>query len=314
MVTGPEFRLRNIPLLSRVGADRSDHLRTDIDAAIAGWADAAVLRVDPRGQVLIADGQVVFNNTADLGERPPANAVFLGTVAGGRHVWAIRAALLSPDATDSQVLDLRRGGTDFDDLSATLVATATALLNWHDNARFSAVNGAPTKAVKAGWSRVDPVSGHEEFPRIDPAVICLVHDGADRVALARQAVWPPRMFSLLAGFVEAGESFETCVEREIAEEIGLSVRDVRYLGSQPWPFPRSLMVGFHAVADPDQEFSFNDGEIVEARWFTRDQVRAALAAGDWTNAETSDSELLLPGSVSIAREIIESWAHPEHSE
>ena len=135
-----------------------------------------------------------------------------------------------------------------------------------------------------------------------------MHDGADRVVLARQTVWPERMFSLLAGFVEAGESFETCVVREIAEEIGLSVRDVRYLGSQPWPFPRSLMVGFHAVADPDQEFSFNDGEIAEAHWFTRDEVRDALAAGDWGSAAASSSELLLPGSVSIAREIIESWA------
>ncbi len=308
---GSDFRLRNTPLLSRIGADRSDHLRTDIDAAVAGWADAAVLRVDARGQVLIADGQVVFNTSAGLGERPPVDAVFLGAV-DGRHVWAVRGQLLPPDqAGAAQVLDIRRGGTDFDDLSAQLVATATALLNWHDHARFSALNGAPTKAVKAGWSRIDPVSGHEEFPRIDPAVICLVHDGADRVVLARQAVWPQRMFSLLAGFVEAGESFETCVAREIAEEIGLSVRNVRYLGSQPWPFPRSLMVGFHAVADPEQEFSFNDGEIGEARWFTREQVRAALAAGDWTSADVSDSELLLPGSVSIAREIIESWAWPE---
>ena len=197
---------------------------------------------------------------------------------------------------------------DFDDVSAHLVASATALLNWHDNARFSAIDGAPTKPVKAGWSRVNPVTGYEEFPRIDPAVICLVHDGADRVVLARQSVWPERMFSLLAGFVEAGESFETCVVREIAEEIGLSVREVRYLGSQPWPFPRSLMVGFHAVADPDQEFSFNDGEISEAHWFTRDEVRDALAAGDWGIAAVSSSKLLLPGPVSIAREIIESWA------
>jgi NAD+ diphosphatase len=187
-----------------------------------------------------------------------------------------------------------------------LVATATALLNWHDSARFSAIDGAPTKAIKAGWARVNSANGHEEFPRIDPAVICLVHDGHDRAVLARQTVWPERLFSLLAGFVEAGESFEACVEREIAEEIGLTVSDVQYLGSQPWPFPRSLMVGFHAIGDPDQEFSFNDGEIAEAAWFTRAEVRAALADGDWSS--DSPSRLLLPGSISIAREIIESWA------
>jgi len=306
----PDFRLNRLPLLSRVGADRSDHLRTDIDAAVAGWADAAVLRVDNRGQVMFADGSVMLGGTAGLGDSPPDDAVFLGRIEGGRHVWAIRAPLEPPDADapDAQVLDLRRGGTDFDDISAQLVASATALLNWHDSARFSAIDGEPTKPVKAGWSRVNPVTGHEEFPRIDPAVICLVHDGADRVVLARQTVWPERTFSLLAGFVEAGESFETCVVREIAEEIGSSVRDVRYLGSQPWPFPRSLMVGFHAIADPDQAFSFNDGEISEARWFTRDEVRGALAAGDWSSAAASRSELLLPGSISIAREIIESWA------
>ena len=109
-----------------------------------------------------------------------------------------------------------------------------------------------------------------------------------------------------AGFVEAGESFESCVAREIREEIGIAVRDIRYLGSQPWPFPRSLMVGFHALADPGQDFSFNDGEIAEAAWFTRDEMRAALAAGDWSS--DSESKLLLPGSISIARMIIESWA------
>ena len=125
--------------------------------------------------------------------------------------------------------------------------------------------------------------------------------------LARQTVWPERMFSLLAGFVEAGESFEACVVREIAEEIGLTVRDVRYLGSQPWPFPRSLMVGFHAIADPEQEFSFNDGEIAEAAWFTRDGgARGARARG--LEQRLARRALLLPGSISIAREIIESWA------
>ena len=303
-----DFRLRNVPLLSRVGADRSDQLRTDIDAAIAGWPDAAVLRVDERGQVLIVDGRVALGDGSPFGEAPPEDAVFLGRIEGGRQVWGIRAPLEPADAADTHVLDLRRAGTVFDDVSAQLVSSATALLNWHDNAKFSAVDGSPTKPIKAGWARINPATGHEEFPRIDPAVICLVHDGADRVVLGRQTVWPERMFSLLAGFVEAGESFETCVAREIAEEIGLTVRDVRYLGSQPWPFPRSLMVGFHAIADPDQPLSFNDGEIAEARWFTRDEVRAALAIGDWTSAAASKSELLLPGSISIAREIIESWA------
>jgi NAD+ diphosphatase len=300
------FRLRNVPLLSRVGADRADHLRTDIDAAIAGWADAAVLRVDHRNQVMIADGRVLLGSAAKLGDKPPADAVFLGRLQDDRHVWAVRAALEAPDDGEAEVSDLRRGGQVFDDASAQLVASALALLNWHDHARYSAVDGSPTKAIKAGWSRVNPLTGHEEFPRIDPAIIVLIHDGHDRAVLARQTAWPQRLFSLLAGFVEAGESFESCVVREVAEEVGLAVTDVEYLGSQPWPFPRSLMVGFHAIGDPEQEFVFHDGEIAEAAWFTRADVREALEHGDWSSE--SSSRLLLPGSISIAREIIESWA------
>lgn len=301
------FQLRQVPLLSRVGADRADQLRTDTDAAVAGWTDAALLRVDTRNQVLVADGRVVLHDAGEIGDAPPPDAVFLGRVDDGRHVWAIRGALQAPPDADVKVLDLRAIGDVFDDTSAQLVSSAIALLNWHENARFSSVDGTPTKPVRGGWARVNPLTGAEEFPRIDPAVICLVHDGADRVVLARQHNWPVRMFSLLAGFVEAGESFEACVVREVHEEVGLAVRDVTYLGSQPWPFPRSLMVGFHAVADPVQEFVFSDGEITEANWFTRDEVRAALAAGAW-NGGSADAKLLLPGSISIARTIIESWA------
>jgi NAD+ diphosphatase len=303
-----DFQLRSVPLLSRIGADRADQVRTDGEAAAAGWAEAALLRLDSRNQVLVANGRVVLARAST----PPPDAVFLGSIEDGRHVWAVRGPLEALEDLDvaagveAKAVDLRRAGQLFDDISAQLVSSAVALLNWHDNARFSAVDGAPTKPIKAGWSRVNPVTGQEEFPRIDPAVICLVHDGGDRAVLARQTVWPDRMFSLLAGFVEVGESFESCVAREIHEEIGLTVRDVRYLGSQPWPFPRSLMVGFHAVGDPGQGFSYNDGEIAEAAWFTRDEVRAALAVGDWSSA--SESKLLLPGSVSIARVIIESWA------
>ena len=299
------FRLRNVPVLSRVGADRADDLRTDVDAAIAGWADALLMRVDPRNQVLVVDGRLVLGPAAEFADAPPADAVFLGRMPEGRHVWAVRAALEA--VSDATVVDPRRTSEPFDDVSAQLVASALALLNWHEQAGFSAVDGTPTRLIRAGWARRNPLSGHEEFPRIDPAVICLVHDGADRAVLARQTVWPPRLFSLLAGFVEAGESFESCVVREVAEEVGLDVQDVTYLGSQPWPFPRSLMVGFHALGDPEQPFAFRDGEIAEAAWFTRDEVRAALEEGDWSS--TSQSRLLLPGSISIAREIIESWAY-----
>ncbi len=303
------FALRNVPVLSRVGADRADALRTDTDAAIAGWPQALLLRVDERNQVLVGDSRVVLAPAADHADAPPPDAVFLGLLPDGRHVWAVRAPLEAPgdDAAPTSVIDPRRTSHPFDDVSAQLVACALALLNWHDSARFSPADGSPTRPVRAGWARRNLLTGREEFPRIDPAVICLVHDGADRAVLARQAVWPPRLFSLVAGFVEAGESFESCVAREVAEELGLTVRDVRYLGSQPWPFPRSLMVGFHALADPEEPFAFRDGEIAEAAWFTRDEVRAALSQGDWSS--DSDSRLLLPGSISIAREIIESWAY-----
>lgn len=301
------FQLRNIPLLSRIGADRADELRSDVEAAVAGWIDAHLLRVDDRGNVMVTGDQLVLGAAAAFADEPPGDAVFLGRLEDGRHVWAVRAPLEAPVDLSARAVDPRRAGIPFDDVSAQLVACALALLNWHDAARFSPADGSPTRPIRAGWARRNLLTGREEFPRVDPAVICLVHDGHDRAVLARQVVWPPRLFSLIAGFVEAGESFESCVVREIAEEIGLTVTNVHYLGSQPWPFPRSLMVGFHALGDPEQEFSYNDGEIAEAAWFTRAEVRAALAEGDWSSE--SQSRLLLPGSISIAREIIESWAY-----
>jgi uncharacterized protein YbbC (DUF1343 family)/NADH pyrophosphatase NudC (nudix superfamily) len=281
--------------------------RSTLDAILAGDVRPAGTPIHDMLLRLVVDEQLVLTPAADLGDTPPGDAVFLGRMPDGRHAWSVRAPLQVPDGIPARAVDPRRGGVRFDDVSAQLVSCALALLNWHDNAGFSPSDGSPTRPVRAGWARRNLLTGHEEFPRVDPAVICLVHDGGDRAVLARQVAWPPRLFSLLAGFVEAGESFETCVMREIAEEIGLTVTDVTYLGSQPWPFPRSLMVGFHAIADPEQDFAYNDGEIAEAAWFTRDEVRAALAEGDWSSESTS--RLLLPGSISIAREIIESWAY-----
>ncbi|MFI9509491.1 NAD(+) diphosphatase [Nocardia sp. NPDC052566] len=294
------FQLNGVPLLSRSTIDRAEEVRADAQALKDGWATAALLRVNRRGQVRFENGALVLDKAIDLSPEPSPAAVFLG-IDAGVHVWAVR-----DNEVTGSLADLRAMASGVDDLTAGLLATANALLNWHDKAGFHGADGTVTTAVKGGWSRVTE-NGYEEFPRIDPAVICLIHDGGDRVLLARQHSWPHSLFSLLAGFVEAGESLERCVEREMREEVGLDVREIHYLGSQPWPFPRSLMVGFAAVADPDQPLVFSDGEIAEAYWFSRAEVREALAVGDWS-ARNNGARLLLPGSISIARTIVESWA------
>ncbi|MEV2224180.1 NAD(+) diphosphatase [Nocardia vinacea] len=294
------FQLNGVPLLSRSVLDRAEEIRADEQSLKEGWAEAELLRINKRGQFRFDDGALVLEPAIELSAEPSPAAVFLG-IHGDKHVWAVRDADLQGTLTD-----LRAMAGGLDDLTADLLTSAMALLNWHDKAGFNAADGTASVATKGGWSRVTE-NGHEEFPRIDPAVICLIHDGGDRVLLARQHTWPKTLFSLLAGFVEAGESLERCVEREMREEVGLDVRDITYLGSQPWPFPRSLMLGFAAIADPDQPLTFSDGEIAEAYWFTRAEVREALAVGDWS-AQNQGARLLLPGSISIARTIVESWA------
>ncbi|MFI5720136.1 NAD(+) diphosphatase [Nocardia sp. NPDC051750] len=310
------FELNQIPLLSRSALDRADHLRDEAHALKEGWATARLLRVGRRGAVRYESGALVWEPATDLSAEPSPDAVFLG-VRDSVHLWAVRDRELAGELRDLRQL----ADTSIDDFTAGVLSTALALINWHAGAVFHGADGSPTVTAKAGWSRVTE-DGREDFPRTDPAVICLIHDGADRVLLARQHSWPPTMFSLLAGFVEAGESLERCVEREMREEVGLDVRDIRYLGSQPWPFPRSLMLGFAALADPGQPLVFSDGEIAEAHWFTRDEVRTALAAGGWparpgagldAGAGSETNTLLLPGSVSIARTIVESWAAADDS-
>ena len=252
------------------------------------------------------------SSTAGQGERfgrqAPPDAVFLGRMrtAGTSGPSGVRCGHPRIPTSKPKSVNLRSLGPIFDDIGGQLVSAAVALLNWHDSARFSAVDGAPTKPVRAGWSRVNPVTGHEEFPRIDPAVICLVHDGGDRAVLARQAVWPERMFSLLAGFVEAGESSRSASPAEIPEEIGLTVRDVRYLGSQPWPFSAIADGRLPCAGRPRpgvrvQRRRDRRGGVVHSR-------RGSRRAGARRLEQRLGVEMLLPGSMSIARVIIESWA------
>jgi NAD+ diphosphatase len=314
------FDLLGPPVLSRSAVLRDEALRRDTARQQAGWSAARVLVVDAAGRAPVAwtgrapegpwgmdtDGVARLVTVPTTGDAPPEEAVLLGE-ADGVAYWAVRdPAELVPGEDPVDRADLRSAGAALDALGAGQLTTAVAVLNWHDTARFCGRDGSATHPRAAGWHRVCEAHGHEDYPRTDPAVICLVHDGADRVLLARQPVWPEGRFSVLAGFVEAGESLEACVLREIHEEVGVPIRDVTYLGSQAWPFPRSLMVGFQALADVGAPLRPAEGEIAEAMWVTRAELRHALAAGDWAGAE--GSRLLLPGAVSIARAMLEAWA------
>ena len=300
------FSLTDPPLLSRATVHRDELLRADSAALLAGWRTARVVLVSRRGQFVTQGGVLSYVPAAGYADEPPAEgAVFLGEhrlgEADGSHVWAVQVPEL-----DGELADLRLAGHTLSAADASLATTAVAMLAWQGRSKFAPWSGEPMALAKGGWVRVAP-DGKEDYPRTDPAVICLVHDGADQVLLARQPIWPQRWFSVLAGFCEPGESLEQCVEREIAEEVGVDVSDVGYLGSQPWPFPRSLMIGFQATADPTRPLVPADGEIEEARWFHVDEVAEALARRrDW--GDVSDAPLLLPGSISIARAMIESWA------
>ncbi|MFW0789091.1 NAD(+) diphosphatase [Gordonia sp. CPCC 205333] len=301
-----DFVLRALPLLSRATFDRAHNLREDPAALAAGWAGARILDIDYQGKFPITDdGHLRWvSATGDVDE----TAVLLGVAE--RHLWARRVREIEGASTDP-----RLGAVNLEADEAGLLATALGMLNWHDTSRFSPSSGFETHSDKGGWIRRDANSGREEFPRTDAAIITVVHDGADRVLLGRQATWPDRWYSTLAGFVEPGESLEQCVAREVYEEVGIAVHSQRYLGSQPWPFPRSLMCGFAAIADPKEPLRFLDGEIGDAHWFHRDEVLEALARGDdWVRVDgtvddsTSGPRLRLPGSISIARTLIEAWA------
>jgi len=247
---------------------------------------------------------------------PPAQApeglrFLLGVDAGGTAYFGLAGppgglgagpmpppgADMEPPGPGVRPAALRQVGPLLGDRDAGLLTHAVALANWHARHTHCPRCGALTVPAPAGHMRRCPVDGSEHFPRIDPAVIMLVTDDEDRCLLARNRLWPPRRVSILAGFVEAGESAEQAVAREVGEETGIAVSGIRYVGSQAWPMPQSLMLGFRAYAGHGQQITVDNEEIAEARWLTRAELAAEVAAG----------ELLLPPPVSIAHQIIQSW-------
>lgn len=296
-----------IPVLSRGTVDRAAHRRTD-----QSWLDAAW--DDPRSRVLaVRDGRFpVYDEAAGprLAVTAPADApatgerFFLGEDADGAvHLAVSGEPPRAPDPAAgpaTRLVTLRDVGSTLGDGEAGLAVHAVALDNWHATHVRCPRCGAATRSEQGGHARRCPADGSVHFPRTDPAVIMLVHDGAGRCLLGRGATWPERRFSALAGFVEAGESAEQAVVREVAEEVGLAVTDVEYRASQPWPFPSSLMLGFRAralAADVTADLNLCDGEIAEARWFTREELTAAATQG-W---------VLRPPAVSIAHRLISDW-------
>jgi NAD+ diphosphatase len=201
---------------------------------------------------------------------------------------------------------IRDVGNALSDLEGGLLTTAIALANWHVRQPYSPMDGQPTEVAEAGWARTGDTGG-TVWPRTDPAVIVLVHDGLPgdegRCLLGHNAAWTrpgwARRYSCLAGFVEAGESAEATVAREVAEEVGVCVSKLHYLGSQAWPYPGSLMLGFTAVADPNQTVRVDETEIASARWFTRTEIRAVV--------EGERDDFLLPLTSSIALFLILEW-------
>lgn len=233
-----------------------------------------------------------------------STAVFLGMDDGAAH-FAIEVGHEDPAdvaaAAGGEFQELRRHGSVLPPRDAGMLAFARGMMHWHARHRFCGVCGEPTDSRDAGHVRVctSPACGAIHFPRTDPAVIMLVTHG-ERALLGRQSSWDAGRYSTLAGFVEPGESLEDAVAREVWEEAGVRLGEVRYHSSQPWPFPSSLMVGFTAEALGDA-ISLDPDELEDARWFTRGELRRGLA----------DGTLLLPSEISISYRLVVGWLEGE---
>lgn len=298
--------------------DRAAHHRTDREWLGRAWSASRVLVVDAA-----AGGRVLVRGTTDRpelvllgpGEQPdvPESArFFLGVEPDGSPVFAVDLPVAEAGTAGSRLAGLRDVGHLLSDHDAELLTTAVALTNWHLSHRYSARTGRETVSDEGGWSRVDD-SGNRMWPATAPAMIALVEDGTSgpegRCLLGSNAGWSVqpegRRFSCLAGYVEPGESAEAAVIREVREEVGLTATDIRYVASQPWPFPGSLMLGFLVRADPAEPMRLDPAEIAYARWFTRVEVAAARAG---ERVETgAGASLLLPPPVSIAHHLIDFW-------
>ena len=271
--------------------DRADHLRLDPErvAALALAADARLLRLAGLDPVLGEDKRLAWDSPDAA-----ADHIFLGFDDGA----PLFAPLVRLDGPPSNPRAMFRLLEEMAPEEAALWGTARSLNEWHNRHRFCGACGTATQAFRAGWGRRCQGCGAEHFPRVDPVVIMLAeHDG--RALLGRQPQYPPRRYSALAGFVEPGESIEEAVARELAEEAGVPATEVRYVASQPWPFPGSLMIACIAAVE-DDALEIDRTELEDAFWVGRDGVEAALAG-------EADAPFKAPPPFAIAHTLFRRW-------
>jgi NAD+ diphosphatase len=295
------------PTFTGVALDRASLERKD-PAWVAAQAE------DRRARMVFATRDGVLLAESDpprLARLPPSGAapgLLLGLEAGA----PLFADMLAADAAPlpgTRIASLRDAGALLAGPEAGLAAFLVALTAYHRHHGFCANCGAPTDLAEAGFARRCRRCGAHHFPRVDPVVIMLVIRG-EEVLLGRQPAWPEHRYSALAGFVSPGESIEAAVLREVEEESGVRARDPRFIASQPWPFPASLMLGFHASADGGPAPLPADRELEDVRWFSREAVLAARAehpAAGWEATDPGSAALLLPPPIAIARYLLDCW-------
>lgn len=299
-----ESRLVALPLMSAfkdLGSeiDRASEMRDQPEKLESLWESADILHIC-QGAIATEANRLKFLASGQLPEEfLVGERYFLGlNKKTGRAYFAWNTDLkITPTAASSDFKTLREIGNHLDSLETDLAMHAIGLANWHLSHPQCSKCGEETKVDLGGAMRTCISCQGQHHPRTDPAVIVLVKDATDRILLGRQAVWPEGRYSNFAGFVEPGESFENCVIREVLEESGVDVSEIKYLMSQPWPFPASIMVAFEAITNNPTDARPDGTEIVDLKWFSREEMKSAIAVG----------KLLLPPAMSVARKMITTW-------
>jgi len=298
---------------SNMVLNRASNQRKDIDWLTAQFNESSLWLLVNNNHTLfnLNSFAISFLNHSQIKHLDLSNAIFLGLDEQQVSYFALDVSELNEQVIQSLVagsefVDIRRYGVQVEITQGSMAALARGLCYWHATHRFCGRCGAQNRLVEAGHSRlcsnIDCL--HQTFPRTDPAVIMVVtrifEDGIERCLLGRQATWPVGMYSSLAGFVDPGETLEQAVTREVMEEAGIEVGNVRYIGSQPWPFPSSIMLGFLANATTEN-IQVDKDELDDARWFSREELKSF---GNWHD---EGEHLKLPRTDSISRYLIEHW-------